>query len=66
MNQKIELSLPSQAMQEQSMLEILDEVSQKMGMQFESAYLLDGQRMKSPLDLPIECRIIVASLNDEF
>ena len=42
LNQKIEMSLPSQAMQEQSMLEILDEVSRKVGKQFESAWLLDG------------------------
>jgi hypothetical protein len=40
-------------MQEQSMLEILDEVSTKIGKQFESAWLLDGKRMLSPLDLPI-------------
>ena len=66
LNQKIELSLPSQAMQEQSMLEILDEVSQKMGKQFETAYLLSGEQMLSPLDLPIEARILVASTTTEF
>mgnify|MGYP001021786145 CR=1 FL=1 len=66
LNQKIELSLPSQAMQEQSMLEILDEVSTKIGKQVESAWLLDGSRMRSPLDLPIQTRIIVASVNEEF
>ena len=42
LNQKIELSLPSQAMQEQCMLEILDEVSTKIGEQIETAWLIDG------------------------
>lgn len=53
-------------MQEQSMLEILEEVSEKMGKQFESAWLLDGQRMQSPLDLPNQTRVIIASTNEEF
>ena len=48
------------------MLEILDEVSTKMGDQYESAWLIDGQRMKSPLDLPIQTRIIVVSKSEEF
>lgn len=58
--------MPSQAMQEQSMLEILDEVSTKLGEQFESAYLIDGSKMRSPLDLPIATRIIIASKNESF
>ena len=53
-------------MQEQSMLEIIDEVCTKLGDQYESAFLLDGQRMKSPLEVPIEARIIVVSKNEEF
>lgn len=65
-NQKVELNPPSQAMQEQSMLEILDEVSQKMNKQLESAYMIFGHRMRSPLDIPIETRIIVASTTEEF
>ena len=48
------------------MLEILDEVSTKLGQQFESAWLIDGMRMKSPLDLPIAARIIIASKSEEF
>lgn len=66
LNQKIELALPSQAMQEQCMLEILEEVSNKIGVQFESAWLVDGQRMLSPLDLPIQARILVVSKTDDF
>ena len=53
-------------MQEQCMLEILDEVSTKLGQQFETAWLLDGTRIHSPLELPIQCRIIVASKTDTF
>lgn len=58
--------MPSQAMQEQSMLEVLDEVSTKLGQQFESAWLLDGERMRSPLELPIATRIVVASTTEGF
>lgn len=53
-------------MQEQSMLEILDEVSTKLGEQFESAWLIDGMRMRSPLDLPIATRVIIASKSEQF
>jgi hypothetical protein len=35
------------------MLEILDEVSHKVGEQFETAWLLDGTKVRSPLELPI-------------
>jgi len=66
LNQKIELAPPSQAMQEQCMLEILEEVSNKIGEQYESAWLIDGQRMLSPLDLPIQARILVVSRGEEF
>jgi hypothetical protein len=48
------------------MLEILEEVSNKIGEQYESAWLIDGQRMLSPLDLPIQARIIVVSRDEEF
>jgi len=48
------------------MLEILEEVSEKMGKQFETAWLLDGRKMVSPLDLPNETRIIIASTDDTF
>jgi len=66
LNQKIELNKPSLAMQEQSMLEILEEVSDKMNKQFETAWLLDGKKIVSPLDLPNQTRIIVASTNESF
>ena len=66
LNQKIELNKPSLAMQEQSMLEILDEVSSKIGKQFEAAWLLDGTRVSSPFDLPLECRILLVSTSEEF
>lgn len=42
LNEKIELGKPSKDLMEQCMLEIVDEVSTKMGEQYESAYLLDG------------------------
>ena len=48
------------------MLEILEEVSNKIGEQYESAWLIDGQRMLSPLDLPIQARILVVSRGEEF
>lgn len=48
------------------MLEILEEVSDKMGKQIESAWLLNGQRMMSPLDLPIQTRVLVASTTENF
>ena len=48
------------------MLEILDEVSQKIGVQLETAWLLNGEPIRSPLELPIECRIIVASKSEDF
>lgn len=48
------------------MLEILEEASEKMEKQFETAWLLDGQQIKSPLELPDECRIIVASTDETF
>ena len=66
LKQKIELNLPSQMMQEQSMLEILDEISNRIGKQFESAWLIDGTRMMSPLDLPNQARIIIVSTKEEF
>ena len=66
LKQKIELSLPSMAMQEQCMLEILDEVSQKPGKQFEAAWLLDGTKVISPLELPNKARIIIASTSHNF
>ena len=49
LNEKIELGKPSKDLMEQCMLEIVDEVSTKMGEQYESAYLLDGQPMKTPM-----------------
>lgn len=66
LNEKIELNKPSQQMREQIMLQILEEASSRMNKLFESAWLLDGRRMLSPLDLPIDTRIIVASENEEF
>jgi hypothetical protein len=48
------------------MLEILDEVSSKIGKQFEAAWLLDGTRVRSPFDLPLECRILLVSTSEEF
>jgi len=66
LNQKIELAPPSQAMQEQCMLEILEEVSNKIGEQFETAWLIDSKQMLSPLDIPIQARILVVSKNEEF
>lgn len=53
LNEKIELSLPSQALQEQCMLEIIDEVCTNVGEQYESAYLIDGTPIKTPLEMPI-------------
>ena len=53
-------------MQQQCMLEILEEVSVNIGEQFETAWLIDGKQMFSPLDLPIQARIMVVSKNDEF
>lgn len=48
------------------MLEIIDEACTKIGDQYETAFLLDGERMRSPLDIPIQCRIIVVSKSEEF
>jgi hypothetical protein len=48
------------------MLEIIEEVSERIGSQFESAWLLTGQRVMSPLDLPSQTRVLVVSLNDTF
>lgn len=56
-------------MQQQCMLEILDEVSTKLddkGDVFEYAYLVDGSKMGSPLDVPIEARILIVSRNETF
>ena len=53
-------------MQAQCMLEILEEVSVNIGEQFETAWLIDGTRVLSPLDLPIQARIMVVSRNEEF
>lgn len=53
-------------MQEQSLLEILEEVSDKIGKQFESVWLLNGERVLSPLDLPSQTRIIVVSTDETF
>ena len=66
LNQKIELSLPSQQMQEQCLLEILEQVSNNIGTQFETAWLIDGKQITSPLHLPIEARIMVVSRNEGF
>ena len=46
------------------MLEILDEISGKIdesGDVYESAFLIDGSTMTTPLDIPIEARILVVS-----
>ena len=48
------------------MLEILEEVSVNIGEQFETAWLIDGTQMLSPLELPIQARIMVVSRNEEF
>lgn len=51
-------------MQQQCMLEILDEVSSKIdesGDVYENAFLIDGSHMNSPLEIPIEARILVVS-----
>ena len=48
------------------MLELLEEISVNIGEQFETAWLIDGKQMLSPLDLPIQARIMVVSKNDEF
>jgi len=49
LNEKIELGKPSKDLMEQCMLEIVDEVSTRMGEQYETAFLIDGQPMKTPL-----------------
>ena len=49
LNEKIELGKPSKDLMEQCMLEILDEVSTRMGEQYEAAFLLGGQPMRTPL-----------------
>lgn len=61
LNEKIELGKPSKDLMEQCMLEIIDEVSTKMGEQFETAWMIDGQAMRTPLQLPLQCRIMVVS-----
>jgi hypothetical protein len=51
------------------MLEILDEVSSKMdetGDVFEHTFLIDGSKMNSPLEIPIEARILIVSKNESF
>lgn len=53
LNEKIELGKPSKDLMEQCMLEIVDEVSTKMGTQFETAWMIDGLPMKTPLQLPL-------------
>ena len=35
------------------MSEIIEEVSEKIGEQYETAYLIDGQHMKTPLEMPL-------------
>lgn len=66
LNEKIELGKPSKDLMEQCMLEIIDEVSTKMGEQFETAWMMDGQPMKTPLQLPLQCRIMIVSKSEEF
>lgn len=66
LNEKIKLGKPSKDLMEQCMLEIVDEVSTKMEEQYETAWLLDGQAMKTPMDLPLQCRIMVVSKTEEF
>ena len=53
LNQKIEKSVPSLVLEERCMAEIIEEASEKLGEQYESAYLLDGRTAKSPRDIPI-------------
>lgn len=66
LNEKIKLGKPSKDLMEQCMLEIVDEVSTKMEDQYETAWLLDGQAMRTPMDLPLQCRIMVVSKTEEF
>ena len=51
------------------MLEILEEVSGKIDPHsdvFEKAYLLDGEQVTSPLQVPIETRILIISKFKHF
>ena len=45
--------MPSQVLNERCMAEIIEEASEKLGEQYETAYLLDGRPAKTPLDMPI-------------
>jgi hypothetical protein len=51
-------------MQEQYMLEILEEAGTRLETTLESTWLLDGTRIRSPLELPNQTRIIVVSKNE--
>jgi hypothetical protein len=42
LNEKIKKSMPSEVLEERCLQELMEEASQSMGMEFESAWLLDG------------------------
>ena len=48
------------------MTEIIEEASEKLGDIYESAFLIDGKSAKTPLDMPIQSRILIISKDEHF
>lgn len=62
--QRVELAKPSKLLQKQVILEALDEVNQRLEMSNNPVYYawqLDGNRIKSFMDIHQNCKIIVVS-----
>ena len=67
--QRGELAKPSKLLQKQVILEALDEVNQRLEMSSNPVYYawqLDGNRVKSFMDIHQNCRIIVVSQEKSF
>lgn len=48
------------------MQEIIEEASEKLGKQYETAWSLDGIQVKTPMDMAIQARILILSDGEEF
>lgn len=66
---RVDLAKPSPLMMKQIILEIIDEVNSRHKLEkapMAYAWLLDGTRVKTLMDIHPECRILVVSRNKTF
>lgn len=58
--------MPSEHLQKQNLLEFLYEIGLRLKNHYEYCWLIDGTRIKKPMDIPYQCRILIVSNDKKF